>query len=1015
MFMVTDNLTITPSSSSSAFSVLSNLSIPLYEVRELELVVGVEEFILKAMRKKQQTNPKDVKFSLKAMINKQKTKVLYVEADNDFFDVLLSFLALPLGTIVRVLKNHYGDEVPFMGSLTTLYNGLYNLDSGLFRTPDCKNLLLNPISSSQALPECRRLKIKVDETKRTKYFKCGDVNCSFSKFSNVGLYFSGLKCDCGKPLDKAIYRRGVYYDEDGVYYDEDGVFITSKVSLIISDDLQVLPKGTGSTAQILRKFGIIDTVGIEERNLTFGLNEIMDLLKGSLLCQAPLTELILGIKPNDYTEVNCEIGGILPIDEIKYLIQTFNFKKLTLKAILQRSSNKLLFAEVGDDFVDFLFTMLAVPLGGVELLMGGDTFLKNIDNFYKSVGDLNGDDYFKNKRKIRTHLLEPKLPFCYISKRHFPSPSHKDFPSLYFYQYVGGGYLSHSRYVGSSVGIKVTRYKFPEGQASCLNLSDFKFLEGPGNYGKYVEGPMMFTVTDDLTVKPSSSALGISILNSLKIPSSDVKELKLVVGLEEVTFDVEYALFRSLSWFILSFILCLVQAMSILKASLTSSRALTDGLRAEDIYDQNLGSCVFTTSPSFSNCKVLGYIMSEPKDFRFTLKAMINKQKTKVLYVEADNHFVDVLLSFLTLPLGTIVQLLKKHYGDEVPVLGSLTTLYNGLHNLDSGLFPSPGNKNLLLNPTNPSPENCCRLKINIYGTQPTNDTRGVDAKYGLFIKSKSTLIITDDLQVLPGVMGSAVHIFRNSGITDTKGIEERNLTFGFDEIMDLLRGLLFSRSPLTELVLGKKAIHNIPVKCEGGGIRPANNQIKQQTEICNVEKMRVKAILQESTNKLLFVEADDDFVDFLFNLLALPLGGVEWLLGSDTLLKNIDNFYKTVENIQRDKLFNMTDELLGPNFKYSYGSVVSISKFPKWRSQYFYGQIMYMVMDDLTVTPLCTCSGISILKSLKIPFSDVKELKLLVGLEEAKSILKASLTSACALTDGLINPVLMKQPKQES
>ncbi|CAA0816066.1 Unknown protein [Striga hermonthica] len=395
--------------------------------------------------------------------------------------------------------------------------------------------------------------------------------------------------------------------------------------------------------------------------------------------------------------------------------------------------------------------------------------------------------------------------------------------------------------------------------------------------------------------------------------------------------------------------------------------------------------------------------MSDPKNFRFNLKAMINKQKTKVLYVETDSDFTDVLLSFLTLPLGTIVKVLKKHYGDVVPVLGSLTTLYTGLHNLDSGLFNIPGFKNLLLNPINPSLEKCCRLKINVYGTQPT----GLDAKDGVFIKSKSTLIITDDLQVLHGVMGSAVQIFRNSGITDTVGIEERNLTFGFDEIMDLLRGLLFSQSPLTELILGKKTIDNIAVKCETIG--------NQQTESCKVEKMTVKAIFQESTNKLLFVEADDDFVDFLFGLLALPLGVVECLLGGDTYLKNIDNLYKTVENIQRDKLFNMTYDLLRPNFTNAYGSGASISSFPKWRPKYFEGKSMYMVMDDLTVTPLSTTSGISILNSLKIPFSDVKEMKLLVGLEEAKSILKASLTSACALTDGLFNPVLMKQPKQEA
>lgn len=43
-----------------------------------------------------------------------------------------------------------------------------------------------------------------------------------------------------------------------------------------------------------------------------------------------------------------------------------------------------------------------------------------------------------------------------------------------------------------------------------------------------------------------------------------------------------------------------------------------------------------------------------------SLKALVDKGSNKVIFVEADNDFVDVLFSFLTIPMGTIVKLASK-------------------------------------------------------------------------------------------------------------------------------------------------------------------------------------------------------------------------------------------------------------------------------------------------------------------------------------------------------------------
>ncbi|KAI5407459.1 hypothetical protein KIW84_053644 [Lathyrus oleraceus] len=62
----------------------------------------------------------------------------------------------------------------------------------------------------------------------------------------------------------------------------------------------------------------------------------------------------------------------------------------------------------------------------------------------------------------------------------------------------------------------------------------------------------------------------------------------------------------------------------------------------------------------------------------------------------------------------------------------------------------------------------------------------------------------------------------------------------------------------------------------------------------------------------------------------------------------------------------------------------------------------MYMVTDDLFVTPMSTISTMSYLKKSKIPLSDLEERVIKIGVNEGLSILKASLISKSALTNGL-------------
>ncbi|KAJ1389614.1 hypothetical protein SESBI_38131 [Sesbania bispinosa] len=58
------------------------------------------------------------------------------------------------------------------------------------------------------------------------------------------------------------------------------------------------------------------------------------------------------------------------------------------------------------------------------------------------------------------------------------------------------------------------------------------------------------------------------------------------------------------------------------------------------------------------------------------LKLLVDEKKNKVLFAQAGKDFVDVLLSFFTLPLGTIARLVSTESNLEKVSVGSVSSLY---------------------------------------------------------------------------------------------------------------------------------------------------------------------------------------------------------------------------------------------------------------------------------------------------------------------------------------------------
>ncbi|KAL1560809.1 hypothetical protein AAHA92_10981 [Salvia divinorum] len=454
--------------------------------------------------------------------------------------------------------------------------------------------------------------------------------------------------------------------------------------------------------------------------------------------------------------------------------------------------------------------------------------------------------------------------------------------------------------------------------------------------------------------------------------------------------------------------------------------------------------------------------MSDAKeDTKFSLKAVVNKKKGKVLFAEVDSAFADVLLSLLTLPLGTIAKMCKR-----LP-FGSLTTLYTGLENLDSVHFWKEGSKLILLHPRSSSDAESKKLKVQLFDSSPLeyfvcpkkclfvggfqsismyfdvgyckccnsptkievaeNQTRTIPCDDGVFMKTTSTFVITDDLHIIPNAGLSQIASFLD--VTDIDETKTMAVTLELHEVLKLIVYSFSCMNPLSGVILDAR-LH----------FEKGTEFITANASNSNSKTMNLKLMVQKSNNKLLYAEAEEDFVEFLFSFLIIPLGGVESLLSGNSNVKTIDNLYMSAAILIHDKYFKNLDaknRLLKPNIPHGYVSKnhifpltedklpasyedgsfrfrVASTNFPNGQGSYLKGPRTYKVTDDLTVTPFCIVSILSSLVEMKISVSDVEEVELRIGQKEGSSILKASLTSKCALTDALLSQTMTKNPKRE-
>ncbi|XP_074586858.1 uncharacterized protein LOC141842743 [Curcuma longa] len=215
--------------------------------------------------------------------------------------------------------------------------------------------------------------------------------------------------------------------------------------------------------------------------------------------------------------------------------------KLSLKLLIDTTAQNVLFAEAGKEVVDFLFSLLSLPLGSIVKLLSKDRMAGSIGNLYKSIQELN-DSYLQNNEGKST-LLNPirSIPPSLL----LPGPSSSSSSKNVYFQCanINASYSGCYGYVSKVNGVlcpKCKTYKMTK-QMTYVEGDERENYVDP-NAG-FVKGVVTYTIMDDLTVTPMSSISSITLLSKFNVKNLNaLVERYVTLGFDEALEVLEISL-----------------------------------------------------------------------------------------------------------------------------------------------------------------------------------------------------------------------------------------------------------------------------------------------------------------------------------------------------------------------------------------------------------------------------------------------------------------------------------------
>ncbi|XP_038678963.1 uncharacterized protein LOC119980362 [Tripterygium wilfordii] len=207
---------------------------------------------------------------------------------------------------------------------------------------------------------------------------------------------------------------------------------------------------------------------------------------------------------------------------------------LSLKLLMDHKSRMVLFAEASKDVVDFLFSILSLPLGAVASYQNPRQMAWSIGNLYRSMEDLRDLHMIPNKNidflvngvvvTYPTDTTSSESPPMLLSTAEQSSPTKKS----YYKCAANSGYSNCRSYVTLDPK-SICPY-------CSTTMSSPLTLVSPTNEGSssssfeggFVKGGVSYMIMDDLVVKPMSTISSIALFDRLNLKEVDALEEKTV-------------------------------------------------------------------------------------------------------------------------------------------------------------------------------------------------------------------------------------------------------------------------------------------------------------------------------------------------------------------------------------------------------------------------------------------------------------------------------------------------------
>ncbi|XP_021311747.1 uncharacterized protein LOC8059136 [Sorghum bicolor] len=203
---------------------------------------------------------------------------------------------------------------------------------------------------------------------------------------------------------------------------------------------------------------------------------------------------------------------------------------LSMKLLIDRKAQRLLFAEASKDVVDFLCSLLVLPVGAAVKLLGKEGVAGSVGSLY---GSVEGLDYtYIQPGAAKDALLRPAV-LCSLDSSSLlrllpPQPAAPTSPNAYgkACPTCGNHMTAAAQYLPPAAG----------GQMPVAG---------------FVRGVVTYTVMDNLTVMPMSAISSFTLLNAFAVTD--------LAALQEKTVQLGYN-----------------EGLEILRASLQSKTVLSD-------------------------------------------------------------------------------------------------------------------------------------------------------------------------------------------------------------------------------------------------------------------------------------------------------------------------------------------------------------------------------------------------------------------------------------------------------